>query len=69
MRIHTCKTHAKEEDGYLPAATARARSTKDVHTGYFKPVLLNPRGSLSADILSSAIVSASRGRHCTSANL
>ena len=27
----SCKTRAKEEDEYLPAATARARSTKDVH--------------------------------------
>ena len=25
------KTRAKEEDEYLPAATARARSTKDAH--------------------------------------
>ena len=31
MRIHTCKTRAKEEDEYLPAVTAQARSTKDVH--------------------------------------
>ena len=28
---HACKTRAKEDDEYLPAATARARSTKDVH--------------------------------------
>ena len=28
---HSCKTRAKEDDEYLPAATARARSTKDVH--------------------------------------
>ena len=30
-----CKTRAKEEDEYLPAATVQTRSTKDVH-----PVLL-----------------------------
>ena len=29
--VHACKTRAKEEDEYLPAATARARSTKDAH--------------------------------------
>ena len=28
---HACKTRAKEDDEYLPAATARARSTKEVH--------------------------------------
>ena len=28
---HVCKPHAKEDDEYLPAATAQARSTKDVH--------------------------------------
>ena len=31
MRIHTCKTRAKEEDEYLPAVTAQARSIKDAH--------------------------------------
>ena len=69
LNFELCKMHTKEEDGYLPAATARARSTKDVHPGYFKPVLLNPRGSLFADIPSSTIASANRGRHCTSARI
>ena len=31
MRIHTCKTRAKEEDEYLPAVSAQARSTKGAH--------------------------------------
>ena len=31
---HACKTRAKKEDEYLTAATARARSTKDVHPAF-----------------------------------
>ena len=41
MHAHACKTRAKKEDEYLPAATARARSTKDV-----QPALLQAAAAI-----------------------